>query len=201
MLDFDLEGADQGTSPTAEMPRMGDQTAEMPVVDETRLQPVSPDATAELAMDDLGIDLGDLDALSGGAQEDDVTRLMPADEATRRMPAGEGGMDFDLGELSPELSAAGEEEVTQVVDVGRALTEDTSEFTATEQISIDELPQMPELEPVTMSEVGTKLDLARAYVDMGDPDGARSILEEVLKEGSASQKQEAQRLLDSLPGA
>jgi pilus assembly protein FimV len=57
---------------------------------------------------------------------------------------------------------------------------------------------MPELEPVTMSEVGTKLDLARAYMDMGDPDGARSILEEVLQEGSSSQKQEAERLLDSI---
>jgi len=51
-----------------------------------------------------------------------------------------------------------------------------------------------------MSEVGTKLDLARAYMDMGDPEGARSILEEVLVEGSASQKAEARRLVDSLPG-
>ena len=42
-----------------------------------------------------------------------------------------------------------------------------------------------------MSEVGTKLDLARAYMDMGDPDGARSILDEVLQEGNATQKQEA----------
>jgi len=49
-----------------------------------------------------------------------------------------------------------------------------------------------------MSEVGTKLDLARAYMDMGDPDGARSILEEVLQEGTSNQKQEAQRLLDSI---
>jgi pilus assembly protein FimV len=56
------------------------------------------------------------------------------------------------------------------------------------------------LEPVTISEVGTKLDLARAYMDMGDPDGARSILKEVLGEGSVSQKQEAQRLIESLPG-
>jgi pilus assembly protein FimV len=63
----------------------------------------------------------------------------------------------------------------------------------------DELT-LPPLEPVTMSEVGTKLDLARAYVDMGDPDGARNILQEVLQEGSMSQKQEAQRLLDSIPG-
>jgi len=54
-------------------------------------------------------------------------------------------------------------------------------------------------EPATMSEVGTKLDLARAYIDMGDPEGARSILEEVLQEGSNTQKQEAQRLMSSLP--
>jgi pilus assembly protein FimV len=57
-----------------------------------------------------------------------------------------------------------------------------------------------EFEPVTMSEVGTKLDLARAYMDMGDPEGARSILEEVMHEGSDAQRQEAGRLLESLPG-
>jgi pilus assembly protein FimV len=52
----------------------------------------------------------------------------------------------------------------------------------------------------TMTEVGTKLDLARAYVDMGDPSGARSILEEVLDEGDEAQRQQAQQLLDTLPG-
>jgi pilus assembly protein FimV len=59
---------------------------------------------------------------------------------------------------------------------------------------------LPEFEPVTMSEVGTKLDLARAYMDMGDPEGARNILDEVVQEGSASQQQEAQRLIRALPG-
>ena len=54
-------------------------------------------------------------------------------------------------------------------------------------------------EPATMSEVGTKLDLARAYMDMGDPEGARSILDEVLQEGSTTQRQEAERLIASLP--
>jgi len=44
----------------------------------------------------------------------------------------------------------------------------------------------------------TKLDLARAYLDMGDPDGARAMLEEVLKEGSQMQRDVAQRLLDGL---
>ena len=50
-----------------------------------------------------------------------------------------------------------------------------------------------------MTEVGTKLDLARAYLDMGDPDGARSILDEVVEEGDEAQRQEAQQLLDQLP--
>ncbi len=46
--------------------------------------------------------------------------------------------------------------------------------------------------------VATKLDLARAYVDMGDPDGARGMLEEVMNEGNDQQKSEARKLLDSL---
>ena len=68
-------------------------------------------------------------------------------------------------------------------------------------LKTERMPQLSQLEPVTMSEVGTKLDLARAYMDMGDPDGARNILQEVLAEGSVSQKQEARRLIDTLPGA
>lgn len=43
--------------------------------------------------------------------------------------------------------------------------------------------------------VSTKLDLAKAYMDMGDPEGARSMLDEVLAEGSEAQKAEAHRLL------
>jgi pilus assembly protein FimV len=43
--------------------------------------------------------------------------------------------------------------------------------------------------------VGTKLDLAKAYLDMGDPEGARSMLEEVLSEGNDSQSGEARRLM------
>lgn len=46
--------------------------------------------------------------------------------------------------------------------------------------------------------VNTKLDLARAYVDLGDPESARGLLEEVLDEGDDPQRVEAQRLLDSL---
>ena len=41
-------------------------------------------------------------------------------------------------------------------------------------------------------------DLARAYVDMGDVDGAREILHEVLEDGSQDQVQEANELLRDL---
>ncbi|MEW8252042.1 MAG: FimV/HubP family polar landmark protein [Candidatus Thiodiazotropha sp.] len=47
-------------------------------------------------------------------------------------------------------------------------------------------------------EITTKLDLARAYIDMGDIEGAKSILEEVSSEGSDTQQKEAQELLNSL---
>ena len=50
----------------------------------------------------------------------------------------------------------------------------------------------------TTDEVTTKLDLARAYLDMGDPEGARSILGEVMEEGNDEQKNEAEALISKL---
>jgi pilus assembly protein FimV len=144
----------------------------------------------------------------------------PATDATgTQRVLGTGDLDLDLDELAKALEhdtveQPHREEVhfsTDVfatgirkapngidLDVGAPLNEQR-EPTVTERISADDL-DLPELEPVTLSEVGTKLDLARAYMDMGDPDGARSILQEVLSEGSASQKTEAQRLIETLPG-
>ena len=46
--------------------------------------------------------------------------------------------------------------------------------------------------------VGTKLELAKAYLEIGDKDGAREILQEVAKEGSSAQKEEAKKLIASL---
>ena len=46
--------------------------------------------------------------------------------------------------------------------------------------------------------VGTKLELAKAYLEIGDKDGAREILHEVAKEGSSAQKEEAKKLIASL---
>ena len=47
-------------------------------------------------------------------------------------------------------------------------------------------------------ECATKLDLARAYVDMEDIDGAKELLQEVVQEGNDAQKQEAKDLMDKL---
>jgi pilus assembly protein FimV len=47
-------------------------------------------------------------------------------------------------------------------------------------------------------EVATKLDLAKAYQEMGDKDGARELLNEVVKEGDAAQQGQAQQMLSSL---
>src|SRR5262245_6865531 len=47
-------------------------------------------------------------------------------------------------------------------------------------------------------EVATKLDLAKAYEEMGDKDGARELLNEVLSEGDAAQQQQAKQMIDAL---
>jgi pilus assembly protein FimV len=47
-------------------------------------------------------------------------------------------------------------------------------------------------------EVATKLDLAKAYEEMGDKDGARELLGEVMKDGDATQKGQAEQLLSKL---
>jgi pilus assembly protein FimV len=116
-------------------------------------------------------------------------------QATRRSEMASDRFSDDVfNERTSEFARIDPNKVD--LDVGEALSSEDHEPTNKQTVTNE--MELSELEPVTMSEVGTKLDLARAYMDMGDPDGARSILEEVLAEGTANQKQEAQRLLDSI---
>ena len=62
----------------------------------------------------------------------------------------------------------------------------------------DQLPTGDELGMGEIDEIATKLDLARAYIEMHETDGAKEILQEVLSEGSAAQKKEAETLLSRL---
>jgi len=57
-----------------------------------------------------------------------------------------------------------------------------------------------ELDVSASEEVATKLDLAKAYEEMGDLEGARELLQEVLKEGDATQREAAQNLLGKIGG-
>ena len=54
---------------------------------------------------------------------------------------------------------------------------------------------LPDFEISANEEVATKLDLAKAYEEMGDFEGASELLQEVLKEGDAAQKERAQAIL------
>ena len=114
-------------------------------------------------------------------------------------------MDLDLDDLTAALKIS---EAGDTVDMPRddktveqPRPQMADEYAGAETMELDPDDMSDDLQEArTMTEVGTKLDLARAYVDMGDPGGARSILEEVLDEGDESQRQQAQQLLDTLPG-
>jgi pilus assembly protein FimV len=54
------------------------------------------------------------------------------------------------------------------------------------------------VEPAADDEVSTKLELAKAYEEMGDKEGARELLNEVIKQGSAEQQAKAQSMLAKL---
>ena len=59
-------------------------------------------------------------------------------------------------------------------------------------------PAAAETEKLGDDELGTKLDLARAFMDMGDNEGARATLDEVMESGDARHQDEAKELLARL---
>lgn len=75
-------------------------------------------------------------------------------------------------------------------DLDMPLTTRDKESNQYGEFGVSDLTDMDELE--------TKLDLAKAYIDMGDADAAKDIAREVLEQGSAEQKKVAQALLDEL---
>ena len=177
---------DAGATSRFKTPEYSDVAdAEKVDVDSTsKLRGLSGDSI-DLDLDRLANALGSGDTVEQPRSEDAVfsTEVFEASQRNRRV-------DLDVGE-----ALNGTEAPTNKMQAISA----SSSTTRTTKIKAEDLA-LPDLEPVTMSEVGTKLDLARAYMDMGDPEGARSILDEVVQEGSASQKQEAQRLIETLPG-
>ncbi|WP_417224317.1 FimV/HubP family polar landmark protein [Amphritea sp.] len=138
-------------------------------------------AEGESDLEELDMDLdADLQAMLDG--EDEVV----LDETEIATPVNQASASQDLdaeldSELEMLLSDAGSDELS--LD----MTDDTEEY------ALDNLNLLEDAD-----EVETKLDLARAYIDMEDLDGAKDILDEILKEGNEAQQSEANGLLNSI---
>ncbi|MBU2712484.1 FimV/HubP family polar landmark protein [Zooshikella harenae] len=149
-----------------------------------------PAPAAEAAVTEPELTSEEKDFMLGAELDDDLASLDAATES-----------------LAAELSGAvGEEEsVTQKV----VEPEPQVKPAPVTEAKPEPVPEAPKAAPVAESaddmallagadETATKLDLARAYIDMGDHEGARDILDEVMHEGNDSQKQEAQTLINSM---
>ncbi|WP_330508361.1 FimV/HubP family polar landmark protein [Pseudomonas putida] len=118
--------------------------------------------------------------------------------------------DFDLSLSLDDDSPAAKSFASELDDVNAELDK-LSQSLETPSLephfTSEDAVAQPEPEPLDdldfdffsgSDEVATKLDLARAYIDMGDSQGARDILDEVVKDGDDSQRQEAEDMLSRL---
>lgn len=177
-LDFDLGGDTAGTPDIALDADPAGQATEMGGMQELA---AAADAGVAPAEPDFNLDAGAqtdiaLEAPSPEASSIDFNFELPPVDAPAApapepaAPAADGGLDFkiDVGDLNINL-------------------DDPSTAAAP-----------AEGKDGHWYDVQQKFDLAKAYQEMGDNDGAREILQEVLKEGDNEQKDQAQKLLGTL---
>lgn len=118
--------------------------------------------------------------------------------------------DFDLSLSLEDDSPAAKSFASELNDVNAELDKLSQSLESPSlepHFTSEDAAAQPEPEPLDdldfdffsgSDEVATKLDLARAYIDMGDNQGARDILDEVVKDGDDSQRQEAEDMLSRL---
>jgi FimV-like protein len=116
--------------------------------------------------------------------------------------AGSGNLD-ELRKLMASLKASGADqaEPARWQDLGaiRDLVEQNGEAPRDLDASSDEPDSIEwSLVPEIWNQDATKLDLARAYIDMKDVASARDILEEVIAEGREEDRMEARNLLRTI---
>jgi len=158
----------------------------------------APAPVAALDDEDFLLDLGDdLKGFDLPAADAPVLSDTPADDL--ELPA-----DFDLS-LADEMDApaapkdAFESELDDVNAELDRLSDSLGQPTFTAEDAMAGAEDEPDFDFLSgTDEVATKLDLAQAYIDMGDNDGARDILGEVLSEGDATQQSEAKEMLSRL---
>lgn len=172
------------------------------------------EALSDAATLDFDLDLGadeavsnesvSIEAPSGDDKEEmdfafDLGELSAEEELTS-IP--EDALDLDVGDFDLDSVVADLGETTASADdQGLALSlDDFGNFDDVGDLDVDALGDMDDLGELEggEDEMTTKLDLAQAYAEMGDAEGARSMLEEVVAAGSAEQQQQAKALIAKL---
>ena len=210
--DFDLSLDDlEAASPAVVAPEPEiDELSFESVLQQQNEAKASEDDLSDFDLDlqlDAPASASDDDFLSG--LEEQMKDLPPVEPPTLTPAALE---DFDLPEdfdLSladePAASAKPDAFASELDDVNAELERLSQSlespsiepsFTAEDAAKGDDEPEFDFLSGT--DEVATKLDLAQAYIDMGDEGGARDILAEVLTEGDEKQRDEAKEMLSNL---
>ena len=156
--------------------------------------------SAETAGDEFDLDLSaEVETLSADDDADDneisldeiADEVLDIDESDTA-EAGAETLD-DFADAAAELDALADdttEEAATILDFSEASASASADDSLDDELDLSDLDDI--------DEVSTKLDLAKAYLDMGDADGTRSILDEVMTEGNDQQKKEADELLRQL---
>ncbi len=183
-----------GQSPFSTAPREVEETVpetqepEQPRAQEQHVEPVAESEAAPVAGEIPPVAEAELDEVNQDYDFD-------FEESPPEEPVAEPGMP------AAQPPVAGSDEITRKHDfIGLEGGSESGPVppSATAPAGLDEeATREPAAPEFSDDPVDTKLDLARAYLDMGDPAGARAMLEEVLSEGSQAQKEEAKRLLES----
>lgn len=143
---------------------------------------------------DLAIDFPDVSESTMQAETDETNEVVPdSDSSANQDKTTDLELDLDL---DPKFDAQSAN--------SNLLSSDSSLSDLKSEMEIP--PHEPEEITETLAgekgadwhEVETKIDLARAYLDMEDKEGAREILEEVINEGDEQQKDNAKTMLAAL---
>ncbi len=195
-----------------------DLTPAPPAVPETA--PAAAEAPDEFALEFVA-EMPEQQAIDVDHLDELADLRVPEDElivATEAMPVLDlSGIDLDLdvadfaaAETAATSAMAEAEEIVAGPVVEATDFDPFAELSAAADLEFEPEPELqpePELaaaalaeveaafDPELHEEVNTKLDLARAYLEMGDREGAREILQEVLGEGDTQQKAEADKLM------
>lgn len=179
--EFDLDLDDELDLDSIDESDLGDLEAEFGDTDSAVAVDTSIDEASTTDLDDA-VNLDDdlnLDDLAAAIDSDDETlqRESPAVDADSQET-----VQYSVDDVSAELAAAdaSSDQSFEEIDAEEPAGDDDFDFLA------------------DTDEVATKLDLARAYIDMGDADGAKDILDEVVGEGSDEQIQEAKALMEKM---